>query len=51
MLLWLRYLKQLEGDAPPGGAGDFKTMCKICLHVATGYRRLFGNALFFMDLC
>lgn len=28
MLLWLRYLKQLEGDAPPGGAGDFKTMCE-----------------------
>ncbi|XP_026738051.1 zinc finger protein ush-like isoform X1 [Trichoplusia ni] len=31
MLLWLRYLKQLEvagGDAPPGGAADFKTMCE-----------------------
>lgn len=31
MLLWLKYLKELEaacGAQPPGGAGDVKTMCK-----------------------
>lgn len=34
MLLWLRYLKQLEmacAEMPPGGAAGVKTICK-CLH-------------------